>query len=81
VRSPIETQPREMCFRGTKGQSTIVPGINKRDRSRPRQDHCNSAYEASAVQKQSPEANGQNCSIEPIYVEAGRAKLTILHIA
>jgi hypothetical protein len=79
--SPINAQPGEMCFWGTKGQNTRVPGISKRDRGQLRQDQCNSAYEASVVQKRNSEAHRQNRSIEPIHVGGGRAKPTIFHSA
>jgi hypothetical protein len=41
----------------------------------------NSAYEAFVVQKRSLVAYRQSRSAEPIHVEAGRAKPTILHCA
>lgn len=77
AQSPIETQPREMSIRHTKGQSTRVTGISKRDQ--PRQNQHNSAHEASAIQKRSSEAHRQKCDVELIHVEASRAKLIILH--
>jgi hypothetical protein len=57
ARSPIETQPREMCIWCAKGQSTRVPGIHKRNGSPPTQNQCNSAHETSSIQKISLEAH------------------------
>jgi hypothetical protein len=70
-----------MCIRRVERQGARMPSICKGDRSQPRYNQCNSAHEASAVQKRNLEVDRQNSSHEPIQAEAGRMKLTILHSA
>jgi hypothetical protein len=57
----------------------MVPDIYKRDRSQPRNNQLNCAYEAPTIEKISSGAHRQNNSIKPFHDKVGRAKLTFLH--